>query len=394
MTTVERKIVEWLDRHKFALFIIAVSLLAFAARFAGKDMRSGDYHHCLEPWFEEIRDNGGLRALDKQVGNYNVIYQIIIALLTYLPFNPMYLYKAVSVVFDYVLAFGVGLLAMEYTNKRRSSFALAYAAVLLLPTCIFNSALWAQCDSIYVSMLVFWFLFMLRKRYIAAFVFLGIAFSLKFQTVFVLPFLIYHYVTRKEFSILHGLIPLAIVIIPCVLCGRHPLETFRIYMGQADTYKELYMNFPSFWVLVTYRYQYMGYISIFVAIGALGIGLLCVMYCKRFLESRENQLYMLIWTVWTCLMFLPSIHDRYGYLLEMLLIVAIFVNVKMLPIAVLVEASSVVTYATFLWKEQATIVEPELVSALMFQPAYMVFTCFLLYLGIKAKQTDRIPVHA
>ncbi len=244
VTRVERRIVDWLDQHKIGLFILIVSVIALWTRYVCLDMESRDWHMFLSGWFDQIKKGGGLKMIGAQVGDYNVIYQVIIALLTYLPFEPLHLYKAVSIVFDYVLAVGIRLLAMELKGKFRIYFALGYALTLFLPTCIFNSAMWGQCDSMYAAMLAFWFLFTLRKRHIVAFVFLGIAFALKLQTIFVLPFLIYHYVTRREFSILHGLIPLAFAIVPSILCGRHPLETFRIYLGQRPIMAASASTFP------------------------------------------------------------------------------------------------------------------------------------------------------
>ena len=384
MTNVERRIVAFLVKHKFSLFLAAVSLLGLLVRLSGLDMVSGDYVNWLAPWFDEIRESGGLAALDQQIGNYNIVYQIIIALLTYLPFDSLHLYKDVSIAFDYVLAIGVGMLAREMTGRGKSIFALAYSVVLFLPTCFLNSAFWAQCDSMYVSMLVFWFLYMLRKRYIPAFIFLGLAFSVKFQTIFVFPFLLCHYVDRREFSILHGLIPLAFAIVPNVLCGRHPLATFSIYLGQADYYKEIYMNFPSFWSITAQRFQFLGYVAMFLTVGLLGVGLYCLLHRGHFMDSRENQLHLLIWTAWTCLMFLPSMHDRYGYLVEILLIIAAMIDLKLFPIAMLAEFSAVITYSSFLWKSSAVLPEPLVWASALYIPAYVAFTYLLLRRGKNA----------
>ena len=48
----------------------------------------------------------------------------------------------------------------------------------------------------------------------------------------------------------------------------------------------------------------------FLTVGLLGVGLYCLLHRGHFMDSRENQLHLLIWTAWTCLMFLPSMHDR------------------------------------------------------------------------------------
>ena len=53
-------------------------------------------YSCLVPWFDEIKDMGGICALSEQVGNYNLLYQTIISLMTYIPMDDMYLYKIFS----------------------------------------------------------------------------------------------------------------------------------------------------------------------------------------------------------------------------------------------------------------------------------------------------------
>ena len=72
----------------------------------------------------EISRGGGLASLRHQTGNYNVLYQTAIALMTYLPMNPLTKYKALSILFDYVLAAGTGVLAVMGTRRPDSASAL------------------------------------------------------------------------------------------------------------------------------------------------------------------------------------------------------------------------------------------------------------------------------
>lgn len=385
MLKFEQKLADWLDKNRYLLFLLSISLAALLLRYMGKEVLSKDYIQCLEPWFNAIKANGGLRGIDKQVGNYGVVYQFIIALLTYIPINPLYLYKAVSVVFDFVLAIATGKLVCEMTGGKRIHFALGYSIVLLLPSVIFNSALWAQCDSMYVSMIVFSLYYLFKERYVPAFVFIGIAFSLKFQTVFMLPFMLYLYFTRRKFSILLVLIPIAIVVVTCLLCGRNPIDTFMVYFGQANTYKKMYLHFPSFWTLVTHQFSPMGAVSLIMTVGILGIGLFCVLARKKFMENRETRFYMLIWTVWTCLTFLPAMHERYAYMLEILLVVAAFMNLRLLPAAMMVQTSTVLTTSFYLFRDEAAVQDWEAYAVPLFLIAYAAFTCYMLYLGLKQK---------
>ena len=120
-------------------------------RLSGRDLLSADMYSCLIPWFEEIKANGNVRALSSQVGNYNLLYQTLISFMTYLNGNCVYYYKALSILFDYLLAFYSASFICEIkkTHKNGFLFGVIYAIVLFLPTVVLNSAFWGQCDSIY-----------------------------------------------------------------------------------------------------------------------------------------------------------------------------------------------------------------------------------------------------
>ena len=144
------------------------------------------------------------------------------------------------------------------------------------------------------------------------------------------------------------------------------------------------MNFPSFWSITAQRFQFLGYVAMFLTVGLLGVGLYCLLHRGHFMDSRENQLHLLIWTAWTCLMFLPSMHDRYGYLVEILLIIAAMIDLKLFPIAMLAEFSAVITYSSFLWKSSAVLPEPLVWASALYIPAYVAFTYLLLRKGKNA----------
>lgn len=74
--------------------------------------------------------------------------------MTYVEMNPVYLYKLLSVIFDFLLAnsfayFVVNSGTMTDFRGKDKFFCLSYAFSLFLPTVIMNSAFWGQCDSIY-----------------------------------------------------------------------------------------------------------------------------------------------------------------------------------------------------------------------------------------------------
>ena len=193
----EKKFVAWVEKYSAFIFIAVISVLGLAARISAFNFHTADSDCFLLPWFEQIKANGGLATLGEQVGNYNIPYQILIGLLTYIDLEPLWLYKAVSCVFDFVLAAAAAMLAQTLCGSRSALLPCSvYTATLFLPGVILNSAVWAQCDSIYSSFVLLSLLFLFKKKNVPAFIFLGFAIAFKLQAVFILPFFILFYFNR------------------------------------------------------------------------------------------------------------------------------------------------------------------------------------------------------
>ena len=72
------------EKIEYIVFIAAIIGLSLFVRAFGFNFISADYNLFLKPWYEEIASLGGFRALNTQVGNYSVLYQLFIAFFTYL----------------------------------------------------------------------------------------------------------------------------------------------------------------------------------------------------------------------------------------------------------------------------------------------------------------------
>ena len=100
--------------------------------------------------------------------------------------NPLFCIKAVSILFEYLLAYFIGRIAcMKWHDKRVMWMALAI--VPLLPSVLLNSAYLSQCDAIYAAFAVGGIYYALREKPWVAVLFLGVSFALKMQAVMVLP---------------------------------------------------------------------------------------------------------------------------------------------------------------------------------------------------------------
>lgn len=357
MTVAEKKLLNFCEEHLDILIVGAITFLGMLIRFGLRNLSNVDVEVCLLPWYKEIRDGGGFRALGQQVGNYNMLYQTLIAILTYLPIEPLYAYKILSIIFDYCLAAAVGKLVYRYSGgNRKWKGIFAYAAVVLSPLVILNSSAWAQCDSIYVCFVLAALAMLCREKYVPAFLLLGVAFSFKLQAVFILPFFLFVYFWRKRFSILYFLmIPVVMCVLNLagVIMGRSFLDIFRIYFDQTSEYKVMVENYPSVWLFLTENYSadlywYLRKTAIVLTIAVLLL-LMAVFILIGTEWSPRNLVYIAFLLSYTCVLFLPVMHERYGYLYEVLAIVILIWKKETAVLFVPMYCLSLMTYAYFLF---------------------------------------------
>ncbi len=344
MLKVEEKIVSYIMEKKvyvvFGLFI----LMSLAIRVFVRDCTNGDIENYLLPWYEQIKANGGLfgglskpvYAANGEICNYTFAYQFLIAVMTSLPINPVYAYKILSVIFDYLLIgaiFNLVSLVSEKTNK--GNLVILFCLVLIHPIIFMNSAMWGQCDSIYTFWIAVSIICLVKEKYIKAFIFYGLAFAFKLQAIFFLPFLLFYYVYKKRYSFLYFFIIPAVVVctgIPAFVQGRSVMEAFRIYSGNTSLYTRLAMGYPSFWTIISDGVKTEGYYSLKLVAIAVTICILAAhMYYwidKKADLSSKNMLYMAFILAYTTVLFLPGMHERYGYLYEVLALVILFLNLK------------------------------------------------------------------
>lgn len=352
MLKCEKKFWIWIEKNIYTITVLGITLMGFLIRVSLRGYQSGDAGADLLPWYDEIQNGGGILSLGHQVGNYNLLYQFMIALMTYIPMKPLYAYKALSCLFDYLLAFSVGYLIYELTTEGRKWKALVgYSMVVFSPTVFVNSAVWAQCDAIYTFWIVMALIFLIKEKYVSAFIFYGVALAFKLQAIFFLPFLLFIYFAIKKFSIIYfSILPviMGLLAIPSVLAGRKFTDIFAVYLGQTDTYKAMSMNYPSFWVLLNNgameeTYETYKTAAILLTVCILAAWMIIWMVKKTEL-NKQNMLYMAFVIVYTCVLFLPAMHERYGYVYEILAMAIIFLNRKSIPLFVVLSGISLFTY--------------------------------------------------
>lgn len=353
MPEIERKALSWVDTHLPLLAGLMFTAMGILARIPLLDLVSGDSRFFLLPWYEQIRENG----LCTQVGNYNFLYQMMIFLLTRLPLKPLHAYKFLSILFDYLLAAGVGLLTAKLGKDGKLWKAvLAYGAALLSPIVILNSAAWAQCDSIFCCFAVFALLALEKEKWSLSMILMGLSFSFKLQAVFLLPVFLFVYDQRRRFSVLQfALIPATMLLtgLPMVFFGRNILDIFSIYGNQTETYPYMAMNYPSVWLLLAEQrnagqYERLKSMAIFLTVAILAA--LMIHWLRRKVKaSGENLLCMAFLLAYTCVLFLPAMHERYGYPYEILAIVLAVLRPKTIALCAGLIGISLCTYGSYLF---------------------------------------------
>ncbi|MBQ3274919.1 hypothetical protein IJH46_00660 [Candidatus Saccharibacteria bacterium] len=330
-----------MKRKRLVLGIVLICVVAIAARalLVGPTSLGGDLELFLQPWSEELRANGGLPGLSDYPGNYNAPYMTILALLTYLPIEPGVSIRIVSFLFDFLLAGAAVLLAKELLrgkeieDKKRTGICLmVFSLTLLLPTVLLNSGAWCQCDSIYTAFGILAIVALCRERYMAAVVLAGTAFAFKLQAVFLLPAFGIIWLMKlgekrgRKFSLLNFLLfplPDFILSLPAIMNGMPVKRLFTVYLEQTTYYSErLTLNFPNVYTFLPEGVDtgLLSKVGILVALFALGgIAILCLKNWKEVTAKRIVELSIM--TLMALVFLLPSMHERYYILGEILILI-------------------------------------------------------------------------
>ena len=140
--------------------------------------------------------------------------------------------------------------------------------------------------------------------------------------------------------------------------GRNIFDTFTIYAEQTDYGKLIQMNCPNIYAFMCNGYDVNNYylfktFSILFTFTILGIALALIIFKRIDLAKSQNFLLCSIWTVFTCIMFLSSMHERYTYLLDILLIIYVIVVAKRVWLAVACNLISLRGYCYYLFGFEA-----------------------------------------
>lgn len=338
------------DPYELLYYAVPVAL-AFAFRAFSMGHVTADYANFLAKWVEAFRVTGGVEGLSHPIGNYNIPYLYILALISYSRIPDLYLIKLVSILFDVLMAYWSLKLAAVLVPGRARPLA-AFLLVLLLPTVILNGSYWGQCDSIYGAFAVLGLYLGLSGRPGASVAAIALAFAFKLQAVFILPVYCAFLFTRR-IRVRHILIFPAVYflsVLPAVLMGRPLLDTITIYMDQAETYTtRLTMNAPSLFSFFPagVNVPLFSKIGILVSFVFVAVLLLWVFFRRKNAGSTELFLLALLFAVGVPLL-LPFMHERYFFLADVLSLVLACAAPRRFFLPIMVSVASISGYYAYL----------------------------------------------
>lgn len=345
----------------FTVMDILLSLVltgfALIMRYALRNVVAGDYKMFFEPWVATLREaGGGIKGLSAEFEyvDYTTPYLTILSFISICPFlNTLLLMKLVSIFFDFVAAFAV--MAIVYDRTKNMTYGiLGYGALLMIPTVLTNGAMWAQCDIIFTSFVLWSLYFMLKDKPAWSMAFYGIAFAFKLQTLFLAPLYVILWMKGKV-KLKHFLfLPLMYVMgmIPSLLAGKSFWELISVYFFQANGQMDIYAlshKFPNIYQLIgtdSFLFEYAD-AGIWVTLGALMI----LMYCFARKQYEMNACLLLrmgMLLTMTVVFFLPHMHERYAILVDVMAIVYVFFDSRKLYIPVLTILCSFAGYTVYL----------------------------------------------
>jgi Gpi18-like mannosyltransferase len=331
------------------IIVIASFVAGLACRYAALDQVTGDTFQFLLPWYEFSRSHG-LASLGQTFTNYTPFYSYLLLAATKLDglFEPWHLIKGISFVFE----FGCAVLAARLValgQSRPYAPAVAFAAVWLAPTVLFNGAVWGQADALW-TFFILWSVYLIcRGRPGLGVIAFAVGFSVKAQAIFLAPFIFALVLRRTIHWAWLAAIPITYLAIaaPAWLLGQSLHEILTVYFKQAGTFQSLSMNAANMWLFVPNRFYQLG-VGLGLAISAAA-GLLFSI-CTARIKMQSKVEYNVVAAAISLLLMpfiLPKMHDRYFYAFEVMAIVLACLKPRLAVIAIAAQLDGVLAYLAY-----------------------------------------------
>ena len=362
----DTKFTNFVEKNYNKIFLFTIILFAVAIRLLVIPWKTADYYTFRE-WFLVFQEHGivGFKYIYQETSaNYSGAYIIPLYLVSLLPkfsidiYSDLYIItyiKLISIIFDFCIAFMTYKIIKEYGKKDYVAL-FAFASILFSPLVFFNASFWGQIDGMWTFFIVLAVFYLYKESNFWAFIFYGIALTIKLQAIFIFPLFIILYF-KKYFSIKYFLlipIPHLFFSVVMFLLGTPFIDAFVKFSKQVSF--KMSHGAPTFPYLITGDILLENYYE--SILGAFFI-MLAIVFCAVFLfislKQKEKRLSLDSLILWSLIMtftlpfFLPSMHDRFFYAAEIFAIIFAFMKPKYFYIPILIMLSSLSTYVGYLF---------------------------------------------
>lgn len=330
--------VKLFKKYELLLFVIVIVALALYMRIKCFDWESRDFNVFLTPWYNDLKANGGFKAMkvlypaDHVNCDYPPLYMYLLAIFSYTPVRAIVAIKSISVFFDFVLAVFIGLIARKITKSDMLG-VVCFSALLFLPTVFINSALWGQCDVIYTCFIVISLYFLMCDKDYLSISFYALSFCLKIQSIFFLPIIIIAIIKKK---IRLCALPLFVIIyalvgIPAVIFGCGFEDAYFMFFTQMGRYSDLTLNTPNMYNWFgsySEKHEMLSMPMTCFAVGVTGVSML-PLYKLNF-DTKDNKIWVAMACYFAVMMpfVIPHMHERYWYVSDVLCILFVLCFAK------------------------------------------------------------------
>ena len=345
------------------IIAVLVTALSLTARYLTALYPTADVTAFVFVWMKNIQKVGFTNFWTVQ-SDYFPLYMFVINLLCLLPTgeqitvngstffaNWMYYLKTIFFIAEILSAVGIYLI-VKYITKDKTKAVIGYCAYLILPVQFLNSAVWGNCDSLYFCAFIYIIYFILTHKDIAAYFTLGIAFSIKLQSVFIFPLIVFLILNRrlKLWPSIFFFVGWMLSYVPSWACGAPFSQPFSTIVTQMGGYKNLTLGCANIWHLFNVPSGLLDLFNAGSTVFALVlIGFfLAVIYIRKINLTDTNLLTIAFFLIVIVPFFLPHMHERYLYALEALALVYCLIKGKRYWMVVATQVSGVIAYYHYL----------------------------------------------
>lgn len=302
------------EDHQRLLSVVVLVILCCLAVFVRKSLihfQDEDYT-IFASWYDFLKVHG-IQSFRYGFSNYNPPYTYFLYLMTLLPIPKIVGIKGLLILFDGVLALSI-YYALRVVRPRTTVPVVGAIMSMFLPIVLFTGVLWGQFDQLYVAFVLFSFYACLRGKGKWAWIFFGVALSIKLQAIFFLPLLgvaMFKFIRWQD--AVWGLASFMAVTLPPLLVGRSFWSLLNIYPTQMKLFNgQLALNAPSMYqVFPNSTFPYLNNAGIILAMAAMLFILGFAIRYKRF--SKKYMLIALALVLNLGPYLLPAMHERYFF---------------------------------------------------------------------------------